>query len=61
MEGLYYLLSLIFFWVIVYWFVKNDRLRPDEPTQGLLRMPDEFASEIDAGKGTAQGSQSEAR
>jgi hypothetical protein len=37
-QGIYYLLSLIFFGVIVYWYIQNDQLRPGEPTKGLLRM-----------------------
>jgi hypothetical protein len=37
-QGFYYLLSLIGFWIIVMWLLQNDGLRPGEPTKGLLRM-----------------------
>ncbi len=40
MSGIYYLLSLIAFWVIVAWFMQNDQVRPGERTRGLLRMND---------------------
>ena len=38
MQGIFYLLFLLGFGVVVHWYAKNDRLKPGEPTQGLLRM-----------------------
>ena len=48
MSGIYYLLSLIAFGVIVGWLMRNDRLPPGEPTTGFLRMKDALGGEADA-------------
>jgi hypothetical protein len=39
-DGIYYVLSLIAFWIIVRWFVQNDRRAAGERTIGLLCMSD---------------------
>lgn len=41
MDGLWYLLSIIGVWVVVWWCWRNDRAAPDGPTQGLLAMETE--------------------
>lgn len=38
LTGLYYLAAIIGLGFIVRWFLANDRLPPDQPTTGLLRM-----------------------
>jgi hypothetical protein len=38
LQGIFYLLGLIGFGVIIAWYVANERLKPGEPTVGLLRM-----------------------
>ena len=38
MNGIYYGLSIIAVFVVVYWYIKNDRKQPNEPTTGLLAM-----------------------
>ena len=50
MSGIYYLLSLVAFGVIVIWFIQNDRLLPGERTTGFLRMKDVTSGEVDAKK-----------
>lgn len=49
MDGIYYVLSLIAFWIIAHWFVQNDRRGAGEHTIGVLRMPDEITDVV---KGT---------
>lgn len=52
MSGIYYLLSLIAIFVIIFWFVANDRIPSDKPTKGLLAMKFESgaAENKDSGK-----------
>ena len=38
MLGVYYLLSFVGLGIIIMWAINNDRLKPGEPTRGLLRM-----------------------
>jgi hypothetical protein len=38
LNGIFYLFGLIGFGVIVAWYVANERLKPGEPTVGVLRM-----------------------
>jgi hypothetical protein len=38
LQGIYYLLSLIAFGVIVRWLIENDQRPPGDRTTGLLRM-----------------------
>jgi hypothetical protein len=38
MTSVYYFLSLVAIFVIIFWFVANDRVPPDRPTKGLLAM-----------------------
>jgi hypothetical protein len=46
-QGIYYVLSLIAFWIIARWFVQNDRRGAGERTIGLLRMSDEITDVMD--------------
>jgi hypothetical protein len=38
LQGIFYLFGLIGFGVIIAWYVTNERLKPGEPTRGLLKM-----------------------
>jgi len=38
MSGIYYALSIVAIFVIIRWFIRNDRKSPDENTTGLLAM-----------------------
>jgi hypothetical protein len=40
MSGIYYALSIVAIFVIINWFIANDRIAPDQPTKGLLAMND---------------------
>jgi hypothetical protein len=39
-SGIYYALSIVAIFVVIRWFIANDKAKPDEPTQGLLAMRD---------------------
>jgi hypothetical protein len=43
MSGIYYALSIVAVFVIIHWFITNDKKRPDEPTEGLLAMKETSA------------------
>jgi hypothetical protein len=43
MSGIYYALSIMAVFVIVRWFIVNDRIPSDQPTKGLLAMKDKRA------------------
>jgi hypothetical protein len=38
MQGIYYGLSIVAVFVIIFWYIKNDDSAADEPTTGLLAM-----------------------
>jgi len=38
MQGLYYLLSIVAVFIVLIWYIRNDRLAEGEPTRGLLAM-----------------------
>ena len=38
MNGLYFLGSIIAVFVVIIWFVRNDKVQGDEATTGLLAM-----------------------
>jgi hypothetical protein len=38
MQGLYYLLSIVAVFVVLIWYIRNDRLAEGEKTRGLLAM-----------------------
>ena len=38
MGGFYYALSIVAIFVVIRWFIQNDRKKPGEPTTGLLAM-----------------------
>jgi hypothetical protein len=38
MSGIYYALSIVAIFVVIRWFIRNDRKSPDENTTGLLAM-----------------------
>jgi len=38
MSGIYYALSIVAIFVVIRWFIRNDRKTPDENTTGLLAM-----------------------
>jgi|HubBroStandDraft_5_1064220.scaffolds.fasta_scaffold91833_3 hypothetical protein len=38
MSGIYYALSIVAVFVVIRWFIANDKIGPDEPTTGLLAM-----------------------
>ncbi len=38
MSGIYYALSIAAIFVVIRWFIANDKIGPDEPTKGLLAM-----------------------
>jgi hypothetical protein len=40
MSGIYYALSIVAIFVVIRWFIANDKIGPDEPTKGLLAMRD---------------------
>jgi hypothetical protein len=40
MSGIYYLLSMIAIFVVIRWFIINDKVEAGEPTNGLLAMRD---------------------
>jgi hypothetical protein len=61
MQGIYFLLSLIGFGVIVFWYVQNDGLAPGEPTKGLLRMRDAPPAEADEKEKDRRGRSAGAR
>jgi p-aminobenzoyl-glutamate transporter AbgT len=37
-SGIYYALSIVAVFVVIRWFITNDKVAPNEPTQGLLAM-----------------------
>lgn len=41
MNGLLFVICIIGIGVVLWWCRDNDRVAPDEPTGGLLAMPDE--------------------
>jgi hypothetical protein len=41
MDGVYFLLAIIGVAIVVLWAFRNDRVRPDGATSGLLAMRDE--------------------
>jgi hypothetical protein len=43
MSGIYYALSIVAVFVIIHWFITNDKKRQDQPTEGLLAMKDKIA------------------
>lgn len=47
MEGLALLLSIVAMGVIVFWFMRNDRVPPDGSTTGLLAMRNPRSAEND--------------
>jgi hypothetical protein len=38
MEGLYYLASVVAIFLVVLWYIANSKVKPGEPTHGLLEM-----------------------
>lgn len=38
MSGIYYLLAMIAIFVVIRWFIANDKIGANEPTTGLLAM-----------------------
>ncbi len=38
MSGIYYALSIVAVFIVIRWFIRNDRKSPDENTTGLLAM-----------------------
>lgn len=38
MSGIYYAISILAIFVVIRWFIRNDRKTPDESTTGLLAM-----------------------
>jgi hypothetical protein len=38
MQGLYYLLSIVAVFVVLWWYIRNDKVKEGEPTTGLLAM-----------------------
>lgn len=38
MSGIYYALSIVAVFIVIRWFIANDKIGPDEPTKGLLAM-----------------------
>jgi hypothetical protein len=47
MDGLFFLLSVISVGLVVFWFIRNDRVPPGGPTSGLLAMRDERSGKAD--------------
>jgi hypothetical protein len=56
MSGLYYLVFLIGFVLIVYWARRNDATPPTERTVGLLRTSKGAAKDTDGSDKNADGS-----
>lgn len=48
MSGIYYALSIVAVFVIVHWFITNDKIPPNQPTKGLLAMKDKAKDASDA-------------
>lgn len=38
MSGIYYALSIVAIFVVIRWFIQNDKKLPDENTTGFLAM-----------------------
>jgi len=38
MSGVYYALSIVAVFIVIRWFIRNDKKAPDENTDGLLAM-----------------------
>jgi hypothetical protein len=38
MSGIYYALSIVAVFIVIRWFIRNDRKSPEENTTGLLAM-----------------------
>ena len=38
MSGIYYALSIVAVFIVIRWFIRNDKKSPDENTTGLLAM-----------------------
>jgi hypothetical protein len=38
MDGLFYLMSIVGVGCAMWWVLRNDRARPDRPTEGLFAM-----------------------
>jgi hypothetical protein len=55
MSGVYYGLSIIAIFVIIGWFVANDRIAPDKPTTGLLALKDNQPDREEAKAGDRPG------
>jgi hypothetical protein len=53
MQGIYYLLSVIAVFVVLIWYIRNDKIPEGEPTRGLLAMKDPVSDRH--AKGEKQG------
>jgi len=38
MSGIYYALSIVAIFIVIRWFIRNDKKAPDENTDGRLAM-----------------------
>jgi len=38
MQGIYYVLSIVGVFIVLWWYVRNDKVKDSEPTTGLLAM-----------------------
>lgn len=38
MSGIYYALSIVAIFIVIRWFIRNDKKSPNENTAGLLAM-----------------------
>ena len=38
MSGIYYALAIVAVFIVIRWFIRNDKKSPDENTTGLLAM-----------------------
>jgi len=55
LQGLFYLLTLIAFGVVVAWVIQNDNLAPGEPTIGLLRLRNAVLTKTNPSQEQAHG------
>ena len=60
MQGIYYLLSIVAVFVVIVWYIRNDRLAEGEPTRGLLAMK-ESREDPPVGKGKTRRGKSKAQ
>jgi hypothetical protein len=53
MEAIYYALTIVAIFVILFWYIQNERISPDDASVGLLAT--KKASKFEVAKGRKSG------